>query len=144
MVNYTELQKLVLDSLNGAIPEIPSEPYPDKPEKFELTHPEGVILVFFAGSRYSESTSKPFVMQKGRVVFKVTLCLRDLANDEKALGYVDRIQKALLGKEAANCTFYGRMQQESVDTPIYDEEDNVWIYGMSFYMPHEIKQNTDQ
>lgn len=139
MVNFEELQNKVIETLTAGIQEIPIELYPDKPNEYQLTHPDGVILVYTEGARYSDSTSKGSVMQRGRVNFGVSLCLRDLANNKVALNYLSRICSALLGLEVSNYTYLGRMQLESI-VSAHDEGEGVWVYKLSFYMPHEIAQ----
>lgn len=142
MIDFYTLQNTVIQALTGSITDVPTEMYPDNPDSYELIHPDGVILVFFQGARYAESSNTGDIVQKGRVNFGVSLCLRDLSNNEKALKLLKKIQDTLLGLEIENFTFWGRAQLESISMPLHSEE-GIWIYGLNFYFPHEIAQKMD-
>ncbi len=97
-IDVEALEKSIAAKLKEALPNQTVLVFPGKPDDFAKLPPGGgLILVSYSASDYAEPTHRDTMLQLARLVFSVTLQIRDLRGHEGAYPLLGRIREALLG-----------------------------------------------
>jgi hypothetical protein len=117
-----EIERDMVAVLAEALPDVRVEAFPDKPEAYRLTHPHGVVLVGYSGSRLPE----PFVLagteQKRRLEFQLVVKMRSLRDHAGAYAVLDAVRTVLAGHAIRGARFYPAREQ------FEDVSSGVWTY----------------
>ena len=126
MTTLGGLEANVLARLREVIPaaELAVEPYPAKPDEYQLLHPKGAVLVFVRESRYSHYSNGAM---QCNTRFIVTLLLRNFSAHQSAYGWIESVQQSLFG-----FTPSGWQPIRLVSEQFIGEESGVWQYDLLF------------
>lgn len=77
---------------------------PDNPEEYFLAHPNGAVLIGFAGSRFNVRRASDIVVQGRELHIVLTILCRHLHHDHGALALLDTLRLLIVGFKPANCS----------------------------------------
>ncbi|MDG6230712.1 Gp37 family protein [Glaesserella parasuis] len=98
---------------------------PDDPSHYFLSHPNGAVLISYAGSKFSEPRSTSVITQTRKVHIVFTVLSRNLHNDFGALQFLDELRLSVVGFQPIDCTPSWLVEEQ------FDEQDSgVWIYQL--------------
>lgn len=114
------------DRLNEQFPDWAIELMPDEPEGYYLSHPNGAILISYAGSKFGAVRPTDAVIQTRTVHIVLTVISRHLHNDFGAVELLDSLRLAIVGFRPPNsqgCYL--------VDEQFDDHTNGIWIYQLA-------------
>ncbi|AUK45492.1 hypothetical protein A4212_09915 [Pasteurella multocida] len=98
---------------------------PENIESYFLAHPNGGILISYAGSTFGEPRSTAEITQTRKVHIVLTVLSRDLHNDHGALQLLDDLRLDVTGFVPPSCTKCWLVEEQ------FDEQQSgVWIYQL--------------
>jgi hypothetical protein len=127
-----ELVQATVERLKGKITGYQVEAFPDEPKKYRFIHPNGALLVRYAGSSYPESgfrTLGSIVVQERIVSFEVRVLSRRLTGPLGAGAYLDAARVALTGWAPPDCKKAYPVDEE-FDT--YNDKELTWQHHIFF------------
>lgn len=111
--------------LNAAFPDWDVQLMPENIESYFLAHPNGGILISYAGSTFGEPRSTAEITQTRKVHIVLTVLSRDLHNDFGALQLLDDLRLEVSGFAPPNCSKCWLVEEQ------FDEQQSgVWIYQL--------------
>lgn len=117
------------DRLNAHFPDWDVQLLPDVPNSYYLAHPNGAIIISYAGSKFGKPRPTQAVTQDRTVHIVLTVIARNLHNDAGALELLDELRLLLVGFRPPNCNpCY--LVEEAYDGR--DDEMGVWTYQLAF------------
>jgi hypothetical protein len=121
-----EIVNAIVARLQTAFPDLEVAPWPEKVEKFRLTHPQGALLVAYRGGKYSKPLTTDAIVQTRRMEFVITIQARSLRSNLGAYQMLEGTAAALTRFDACGVKLY------PVDEAFVDFENTVWVYAMHF------------
>ena len=113
------------DRLNALFPDWDVQLMPENIESYFLAHPNGGILISYAGSTFGEPRSTAEITQSRKVHIVLTVLSRDLHNDFGALQLLDDLRLNVTGFTPPNCSKCWLVEEQ------FDEQQSgVWIYQL--------------
>lgn len=113
------------DRLNALFPDWDVQLMPEDSKGYFLSHPNGGILISYAGSTFGEPRSTTAITQTRKVHLVFTVLSRDLHNDFGALQLLDNLRLALVGFRPPSCSASWLVEEQ------FDEQQSgVWIYQL--------------
>lgn len=113
------------DRLKARFAEWDVQLMPEDIESYFLAHPNGGILISYAGSTFGEPRSTAEITQLRKVHIVLTVLSRDLHNDFGALQLLDDLRLNVTGFAPPNCSKCWLVEEQ------FDEQQSgVWIYQL--------------
>ncbi|MDP8162807.1 Gp37 family protein [Pasteurella skyensis] len=100
---------------------------PNVPANYYLAHPNGAIIISYAGSKFGAKDTTNVVIQDRVVHIAISVIARNLHDDVGALNVLDELRLAIVGFEPPNCRGCW-LVEEAYDGN--DENTGVWIYQL--------------
>ena len=95
---------LLAAEIAAALPELAVEPYPDAPQEYRLTHPQGAVLLSYLGAPSTPPRLLGLAAEQDITFrFGLTLVSRRLWGEQGAILALDRLREALLGWRPPQC-----------------------------------------
>ena len=113
------------DRLNARFPDWDVQLMPENIENYFLAHPNGGILISYAGSTFGEPRSTAEITQTRKMHIVFTVLSRDLYNDFGALQLLDDLRLEVTGFEPPNCG-----KSWLVEEQFEEQQSGVWIYQL--------------
>ena len=127
----TEMLDALIARLEPYATGLAVEAFPDDPEKYDLYHPVGAVLVNYDGSpRYSDSRDTGVNVQDREVQFSCTLMLRHLRGPDGAHQYLDTVRVALNGFRLPGAGGGSRLRPTR--ERVVDHDNGIWRFEMTF------------
>lgn len=113
------------DRLNARFPDWDVQLMPEDIQSYFLAHPNGGILISYAGSTFGEPRSTAEITQSRTLSIVFTVLSRDLHNDFGALQLLDDLRLEVVGFAPPNC---GRswLKEEQFE----EQQSGIWIYQL--------------
>lgn len=114
------------DRLNKQFPDWAVELMPDEPEGYHLSHPNGAILISYAGSKFGAVRPTDAVIQTRTVHIVLTVMSRNLHNDFGAIELLDSLRLAIVGfrpPDSQGCYL--------IDEQFDEHTSGIWIYQLA-------------
>lgn len=93
----------VQQHLQAALPHIGVDVFPERPGDYSLTHPVGVVLVGYQGSKFTKLEALGMIAQQRDITLNLTVFGRGVHHDGAALDLLDALRLALVGYRPPNC-----------------------------------------
>lgn len=98
---------------------------PKDTQRYFLAHPNGAILISYAGSTFGDVRPSAAITQMRTVHIVFTVLSRDLHNDQGALQLLDNLRLAVVGFTPPNCSPSWLIEEQ------FDEQqEGIWIYQL--------------
>lgn len=111
--------------LNAHFPDWDCQLMPDDPSTYFLDHPNGAILISYAGSDFGEPRPSAAITQSRTLTILLTVMSRNLHNDFGAIELLDNLRLALVGFRPPNCSEC-YLKDEAFD----EQESGIWVYQL--------------
>lgn len=111
--------------LNERFPEWDVQLMPEDTQSYFLSHPNGGILISYAGSTFGDVRSAKEITQTRKVHLLFTVLSRDLHNDFGALQLLDDLRLALVGFRPPNC-----LPSWLIEEQFDEQQSGIWIYQL--------------
>lgn len=106
---------------------IPTEPFPERPAEYRLTHPIGKVLVIYGGSTNGpEITSEPISFERDSS-WSISLLLRGLRTPQGVYPILDALCLALDSWTPPGCR-----RARVLKVTFQGNNDGVWVYEITF------------
>lgn len=131
--------------LETAITNRKIELYPNRPEDYELLHPNGAVLINYLESSYQrEDINHLFVAQNRDAYVQIYVLNRNLLSSSGVKGDIQNVIAALQGYNISsyNENRPGRIWVRSDKFYSYDESQGVWTYEIIVGIPTEQNQSS--
>lgn len=127
--------------LSAQLPDLSVEYFPDSPADYRLNHPVGALLISYTGSKFDTTVDTEFVVQTRRLTVTVTAVVRQLNGKDGAVGVLDRLRTALIGKRPPDCSKLSIGEERFLS-----ENAGLWQYAADFTMTTVVVEDneTDQ
>lgn len=113
--------------LNAHFPDWQTDLMPNVPSNYYLSHPNGAILISYAGSKFGKPRPTQAVTQDRTVHVVLTVIARNLHNDHNALDLLDALRLAVVGFRPPNC-LPCYLVEEAYDGR--DDATGTWTYQL--------------
>lgn len=100
---------------------------PNVPANYYLAHPNGAIIISYAGSKFGDKRTTDTVIQDRIVHIAISVIARNLHDDVGALNVLDDLRLAIVGFKPPSCKGCWLIE-EAYDGN--DEQTGVWIYQL--------------
>lgn len=124
MSQIQSIETAVLTALSQSLPELAVEPFPEKPDEYELLHPLGAVLVQYDGSEFSSNNIAGAVGQQRRARFSVVVLVRSIRGNSGCYRVLEQVSGVLLGLRLPGMLSGATIVQED----FMSEADGVWAY----------------
>lgn len=131
------IEALVL-RLREKHPALAVEYFPEKPHDYRLNHPQGALLVSYAGSRYTSPAATTYVMQPRDLRVSVMVVMRQLNGRGGAVDAVDAVRHALLGHRLPDCK-----PLRAVSDTYLGVAAGLWQYALDFAAESVVVEDTE-
>jgi len=137
-LDIATIENAILAQLRLAIGTIEIAHYPDRPETYRMTHRIGAALVRYEGARYGQLMDTAAVVQERRLLFEITLMMRDLGwgvggpadgTSPGAYALIEEVRAALTGFRVSGCSKMYPQRERFVGR---DKQGAVWVYAIRF------------
>lgn len=114
--------------LSEAFPDWAVDLMPDDPRSYFLSHPNGAILISYAGSKFGAPRSSAEITQTRNVHIVLTVISRNLHDDSGAVNVLDHLRLCVTGYRPPHC---GRcwLTDEQFDGQY--EDTGIWMYQLA-------------
>ena len=127
-MSLKDTENAIILRLQAQVTTVPTEGFPEKPEQYQLKHKSGVLLVSYAGSKYSQPSQGNAVVQDRRQEWDIVLVFRNLREHTGAYDILDSVRSALTGYVlSAEYTGMYPVREEFIS-----EVSGIWQYGITF------------
>lgn len=113
------------DRLNAHFPDWDCQLMPDDPSNYFLSHPNGAILISYAGSTFGEVRPSGAITQARTLSVVLTVMSRNLYNDFGAITLLDNLRLSLVGFRPPSCSEC-YLKEEHFD----EQESGIWVYQL--------------
>ncbi|MFP1886294.1 Gp37 family protein [Lonsdalea quercina] len=120
----------VVARIAEAFPGLQVESFPGKPAEYVLSHPDGAILVRYAGSAFRKPEECGIVLQTQLVKLRATVVCRESSGQYGAVTVLDALRRVLCGLRLPNCSRKIRLKKETVVGK--GSSDGLWRYTLRF------------
>jgi hypothetical protein len=121
------LEAAFIARLQGRLPELEVEAFPDDPDEYRLNHPIGALLVRYHGSKYGMPEHTNFMVQERVMAVEVTLVFRCLNGKDGIYAYLESVRRALAGYQPAGFT-----KIKPVGEEFLAQGGGEWRYAVDF------------
>lgn len=128
MSGIAAIEDAIIGKLKEALPGMAVEPFPQKPQEYELLHPEGAVLVQYDGSRLADAGVTRAAVALRTVTFTVCALTRNLRDSAGSYSVLERISQALTGFRPQGCRDGAKLIAER----FLFENDGIWAYVQSY------------
>jgi len=125
-----DIEAALIAKIKALAPAVLVEGFPDQPAGYRLSHPVGAVLVRFAGGEYGQSRATDVVVQNWRLVWELTVVVRNLRRHDGAYPLLDALRRGLTGAVFPGCGKAYPVRDEFVD-----ETGGIWQYALALAMP---------
>jgi hypothetical protein len=106
------------------------EDFPDKPQSYRLTHPNGAVLVQYTASQYGKSETLDWVVQQRQQHWRLVLLGRQQYGAKKGVvTMLNRLTRLLPGKQLGACEPIQLLRDYFVR-----QDEGLWEYCIEFSM----------
>lgn len=125
------IESAIVNKLEEAITDLKVVAFPSAATDFKkLPFKNGLVLVAYAGSGFSEPSNRDKIIQRRVMEFSITLQVRDLRGHQGAYDYLETIVEALTG--------FSPMSDKSVmfmtDEKLLQFADNNWVWAQTWQL----------
>lgn len=113
------------DRLNARFPDWDCQLMPSEPSRYRLSHPNGAILISYAGSDFGEPRPSSSITQSRTLHILFTVMSRNLHNDFGAIALLDNLRLTLVGFRPPNCSEC-YLKEEQFD----EQASGIWVYQL--------------
>jgi Gp37 protein. len=124
-----EIESAIINRLKEKIQGLEIGSFPEKPADYRLRHPNGALLVRYAGCTYNETLATDYIIQDRKISFEVNVLVRHLTSHKGVYAYLDAVRIALTGFKPPNCGKAYPVKEEFIT-----EDAGIWHYGITFSM----------
>ncbi|MBK1890723.1 Gp37 family protein [Undibacterium sp. 14-3-2] len=121
-----QIIEAVVDRLKRQIQTLAVENFPDKPSEYRLNHPNGALLVSYAGSHFGEIEGVGTVVQRQTITLSITVVMRLPNGSEGAVDVLDKVRAALIGFKPPDC----HRKMWALNERFLDESAGIWQYAL--------------
>jgi len=107
------------------------EPFPDNPNNYTMTHPNGVVLVVNKGSNYNPPETTSRAIQQRMLNFELTCLVRNLRKHQGAYQVIDALAYGLAGWKAPGAIFGSRLERDG----FVERDATVWTWILQISIP---------
>jgi hypothetical protein len=125
-MTIAELEMAILEQLQEDITEYQIELFPDNVSEYDLIHPNGSILIVYAGTNY---TNPKMIQQLAFVDYNLIVLSRNLRSHTGAYAIIDKARKSITSMNINNSSFFCKSEK------FVSNENDIWIYELSFSLP---------
>ncbi len=122
-----DIEQSIIDRLKEQIGGIPVEAFPEKPSEYRLRHANGVLLVVYRGSKYSDSQGAGVTVQARQQEWDVVIVSRNLRSHTSAYDLLDQVRAALSGYRPVTAEVMVPVREAFIN-----EVNGIWQYGITF------------
>lgn len=136
------IKEWLVDKVKEKLEELPAEDRivverPPSIENYKLIHPIGAIIVLYAGSTSSESSSTNKIVQDKNYEFGIVLMCRNIPGKKPPEYYVQYIIDSLSGLRYFSQLIY------FAEDSFMDEVNGVWSYYLKLIIPGKYMDKKD-
>ncbi len=128
MSGIAAIEDAIIGKLREALPGMAVEPFPQRPQEYELLHPEGAVLVQYDGSRLADAGVTGAAAALRIVTFTVCALTRNLRDSAGSYSVLESISRALTGFRPQGVREGGKLVAER----FLFESNGVWAYVQSY------------
>lgn len=122
-----DLKLAIVDKIGIDIPEYIAELFPDDPKNYNMIHPNGALLVSYAGSTYNGKSGN---QQVRLMSYEVTIISKNLNGNLGVDAMVDRVRQSVTSDfNIGQSSFY------AVGDNPQDNIDDLWYHRILFMLP---------
>lgn len=127
-----QIEKAFIAWLNNVIPDLPAESFPDDPERYDLLHEGGVVLVRYNGTTFAEPETLGLTTQSGETEFVLSVLAFSLTDPNGIYALLTKVLRAICGK-----SFNGSTPVKIKNVAFAGVNINRWQYDItaSFDLP---------
>lgn len=127
-----QIEKAFIAWLNDVIPDLPAESFPDDPERYDLLHEGGVVLVRYNGTTFAEPETLGLTTQSGETEFVLSVLAFSLTDPNGIYALLTKVLRAICGK-----SFNGSTPVKIKNVAFAGVNINRWQYDItaSFDLP---------
>ena len=115
----------VQQHLQAALPHIGVDVFPERPGDYSLTHPVGVVLVGYQGSKFTKLEDLGMIAQQRDVTLSLTIMGVGWHSDEGTLAILDEVRLAIVGYRPPNCQMCHLIHEQFLS-----EDAGAWQYEL--------------
>lgn len=115
----------VQQHLQAALPHIGVDVFPERPGDYSLTHPVGVVLVGYQGSKFTKQEALGMIAQQRDVTLSLTIMGVGWHSDEGTLAILDEVRLAIVGYRPPNCQMCHLIHEQFLS-----EDAGAWQYEL--------------
>lgn len=126
MIGTDEMRDMIKAKLETDITYLLIDNAPDDWKNYKLEHPNGAILVNFAGKQYTQPSG---LQQTMRASFSLLILLRNGYNAENGLRTIDNVRRSI-----TNDLLIENMPFWCANEEPLGEEDGIWYWSLEFIL----------
>ena len=96
-MDTTDIENKILARLEERIKDLAIEGFPDDPDTYTLSHPNGAILLHYGGSGYEKPDTYNIIIQAQEMQWPMTIVARSLRDHTGIYAYLSAVKAALTG-----------------------------------------------
>lgn len=135
VISILQVETAIVNRLKEKITDLPSEGFPEKPDKRRLNHSVGQIFVTYAGADFTDPFSSENIVQIKKNQYALHLSVRGLRSHQGAYIYLDKIARVLTGYQISGC-----QKMYPTRERFLGEEDGVWNFVIFFTVKHKTSE----
>ena len=125
------IESAIVTRLESQITDLTIKAFPSDPSDFKaLPFNNGLILVAYSGSDFSDPTNEDVLIQERGVEVSITLQIRDLRGHSGAYSYLKKIRTALSGFAPLGDLRVMFQRSEGLMRVV----NNVWVWGQTWQL----------
>lgn len=118
--------KSIQQHLSEHLPDWAIELMPDDPSDYHLAHPNGAVLISYAGSKFDSPRPTQAITQSRHIHVVCTVICRHLHHDEGAINVLDELRLLLVGFRPPHCN-----PCYLIDEQFDGVANNIWQYQLA-------------
>lgn len=118
--------KSIQQHLSENLPDWAIELMPDDPSDYHLAHPNGAVLISYAGSKFDSPRPTQAITQSRHIHVVCTVICRNLHHDEGAINVLDELRLLLVGFRPPHCN-----PCYLIDEQFDGVANNIWQYQLA-------------
>lgn len=126
-----EIEEAIVARLAGSLDKLHVASFPDKPDAFKMSHPNGAVLVAYGREVYSKPRDLSLVVQERKIEWDISILTRNLRTHVGAYDVLDAVRMLLTGWRTEGCSKLMPVRAEFID-----QNQGVWTHVLT--MTHTI------
>lgn len=126
-----EIEEAIVARLAGSLEKLHVAAFPDRPDAFKMSNPNGAVLVAYGREVYSKPRDLSLVVQDRRIEWDISILTRNLRSHVGAYDVLDAVRMVLTGWRAL-----GASKLMPVRAEFIDQSQGVWTHMLT--MTHSI------